>query len=57
MLASADKAAFNVLVVGRIYYINILKQELGSAKRYTYEYNLFDERTIIDWHRCQMAAM
>ena len=35
MLAPADKAANNVVVVRGVYYnINILKPELGSAKTY-----------------------
>ena len=37
-----------------MYYIYALKQELSNAK--TYEHNLLDERSVIDKHRCQMAA-
>ena len=37
-----------------MYYINTLKQELSTAK--TYEHNRFDETSIVDWHRCHMAA-
>ena len=37
-----------------MYYINNLKQELGTAK--TYEHNLFDEKYVVDRHRCHMAA-
>ena len=38
VLAPADKAANNTQVVWKIYYINTLKQEFGTAK--TYEHNL-----------------
>ena len=37
-----------------MYYINTLKQELGTAK--TYEHNLLDEKSVVDRHRCHMAA-
>ena len=36
-----------------MYYINILKQELGTAK--TYEHT-FGERYVVDRHPCHMAA-
>ena len=36
------------------YYIYTLKQELSTAK--TYEYNRLDEASIVDRHRCHMAA-
>ena len=32
----------------------ILKQELSTAK--TYEHNRFEETSIVDMHRCHMAA-
>ena len=35
-------------------YINTLKQELSTAK--TYEHNRLDETSIVDRHRCHMAA-
>ena len=35
-------------------YINTLKQELATAK--AYEHNLLDESSVIDRHRCHMAA-
>ena len=41
VLAPADKAANNFVFVWKMYYINYLKQELGTAK--TYEHNLLDE--------------
>ena len=34
VLAPADKAANNVVVMWRLYYINTLIQELGSTKTY-----------------------
>ena len=37
-----------------MYYINTLKQELGTAK--TYEHNLLDEKSVVDRHQCHMAA-
>ena len=36
------------------YYINTLKQELSTAK--TYENDRLDETSIVDMHRCHMAA-
>ena len=37
-----------------MYYINTLKQELGAAN--IYEHNLLDEKSVVDGHRCHMAA-
>ena len=37
-----------------MYYINTLKQQLGTAK--TYEHNLLDEKSVVDRHQCHMAA-
>ena len=37
-----------------MYLINTIKQELSTAK--TYEHILLDERSVIDRHRCHMAA-
>ena len=53
-MAPADKAANNVVVVLKRYYINTLRQELSTAK--TYEHNRFEETSIVDKHRCHMAA-
>ena len=50
----ADKAAINVVVVSKRYYINTLKQELSTAK--SYEHNRLGETSIINRHRCHMAA-
>ena len=54
VLAPADKAADNVVVVLKRYYINTLKQELSTAK--TYEYNRLGETSIVDWHRGHMTV-
>ena len=37
-----------------MYYINTIKQVLGTAK--TYEHNRLDETSVVDRHRCHMAA-
>ena len=54
VLAPADKAANNVVVAWKRYYINTLKQELSTEK--TYEHNRLDETSIVDRHRYHMAA-
>ena len=36
------------------YFIYTLKEELSTAK--TYEHNRLDEMSIVDKHRCHMAA-
>ena len=36
------------------YYINSIKQELSTTK--TYEHNRLDETSIVDRHRCHIAA-
>ena len=38
----------------RLYYINILKQELDRVK--THEHNLLNERYVVDMHRFHMAG-
>ena len=48
VVTPADKAANNVVVVWKMYYINTLKQELSTAK--TFEHNLLDDRAVIDRH-------
>ena len=53
-MAPADKAANNVVVVWKRYYINTQKQELSTAK--TYEHNRLDETSIIDRHRYHFIA-
>ena len=37
-----------------LHVFNTLKQELGTAK--TYEHNLLDKKSVVDRHRCHMAA-
>ena len=54
VLVPAVKAANNVVVVGKMYYITSLKQELSTAK--TYEQFRIDETSVVDKHRCKMAA-
>ena len=54
VLAPADKAANNVVVVRRLYYINTLIQELGSTK--TYERISTDERSIVNTHSTDITA-
>ena len=54
VLAPADKAANNVVVVWRLYYINTLKKELGSTK--TYERISTDERSIVNSHSIDITA-
>ena len=53
-MAPTDKAANNVVVIRKRYCINTLKQKLNTAK--TYEHNKLDETSIVDRHRCHMAA-
>ena len=37
-----------------MYAINTLKQELRTAK--TYEHNVLDKRSVVNRHRCHIAA-
>ena len=48
MSAPTDKAAKNIVVVCRIHYISVIKQELGSVK--TWEPNLLDDSSVINRH-------
>ena len=43
-----------LLTMFKKYFINTLKQELSTAK--THEHNRLDETSIVDMHRCHMAA-
>ena len=54
VLAPADKAANNVVVVWRLYYINTLIQEFGSTK--TYERISTDERSIVNNNSIEITA-
>ena len=48
VLVPADKAANNVVVVCRLHYINILKQELNCTK--AYEETSIDEKSVVYSH-------
>ena len=54
ILVPADKAANNVVVVWRLYYINTLKRELVDTYANKLQPSL-SERVIIDWHGCHTA--
>ena len=54
VLVPADKAANNVVVVWRLYYINTLKQELVDTNAYKLQPSL-SERVIVDGHGCHTA--
>ena len=54
VLVPADKAANNVVVVWRLYYINTLKRELVDTNAYKLQPSL-SERVIVDGHGCQTA--
>ena len=54
VLAPADKAAYNIVVVWRLNYINTLIQELGSTK--TYERISTDERPIFNTHSIDITG-
>ena len=54
VLAPADKAANNVVVEGRLYYMNTLIQDLGSTK--TYERISTDDRSIVNTHSIDITA-
>ena len=51
VLAPADKAANNVVVVWRLHYVNILQQELGGTK--AYELQLL---AVVNDHICYSAT-
>ena len=53
-LVPADKAANNVVVVWRLYYINTLKRELVDTNAYKLQPSL-SERVIVDGHGCHTA--
>ena len=54
VLAPADKAANNAVVVWRLHYIKTLIQELGSTK--TYKRISTDERSIVNGHSIKVAT-
>ena len=54
VLVPADKAANNVVVVWRFYFINTLKRELVDTNAYKLQPSL-SERVIVDGHGCHTA--
>ena len=54
VLVPADKAANNVVVVLRLYYINTLKRELVNTNAYKLQPSL-SEMVIVDGHGCHTA--
>ena len=53
-MVPADKAANNVVVVWRLYYINILKCELVDTNAYKLYLSL-NERVVVNVHGCHTA--
>ena len=51
VLVPADKAANNVVVVWRLYYIDTLKRKLVDTNAYKLQPSL-SERVIVDGHGC-----
>ena len=54
VLVPADKAANNVVVVSRLYYINTLQRELVDTNSYKLQPSL-SEKVIVDEHGCHTA--
>ena len=54
VLVPADKAAYNVVVVLQLYYINDLKRELANTNAYKLQPSL-SERVVDDGHGCHTA--
>ena len=54
VLFPADKAAKNVVVVWRLYYINTLKRELVDTNAYKLQPSL-SERVVVDGYGCHTA--
>ena len=54
VLVSADKAANNVIVVCRLYYIDSLKHELVDTKAYKRQPSS-SKSAIVDGHGCHIA--
>ena len=51
VLVPAGKAANNVVVVGRLFYINTLRRELVDTNAYKLQPSL-SERVVVDGHGC-----
>ena len=56
ILVPADKAAINVVVVCRLYYINTLKRELVDTNAYRLQHSL-SERVIVGGHGYHWTAL
>ena len=54
VLVPADKAAYNVVVVLRLFCINTLKRELVDINAYKLQLSL-SERVVADGHDCHAA--
>ena len=54
VLAPAEKAANNVVVVWRPHYVNTLQQELSGTKAYELQ-PLAEERSVVNDHICHSA--
>ena len=54
VLVPANKAAYNAVVVWRLYYINTLKHQLDDTYAYKLQPSL-RERVIVDGHGCHTA--
>ena len=54
VLVPADKTAYNVVVVWRLYYIDTLKHELVDTKAYKLQ-PFLSERVVFDGHGCHTA--
>ena len=54
VLVPADKAANNVVVVWRLFYIDTLKRELIDTNAYKLQASL-SERVVVDGHGCHTA--
>ena len=54
VLVPADKAAINIVVFWRLYYIDTLKHELVDTKVYRLKPSL-SERVVVDRHGCHIA--
>ena len=50
-----DKAAYNVVVVCRLYNINSLKRELVDTNAYKQTAAFFEFEVIVDVHGCHTA--
>ena len=54
VLVPADKAANNVVVVWRLFYINTLKRELVDTNAYKLQ-PFLSTRVVVDGHGCHTA--